>query len=107
MSADQCVVISATTGQYHDIALATGQYRIYTHARRFDLRHRYKYIYRMVDYSRILKAFFHDNNTIMSSDRLNIVYREYYSLVHMQLSLTVTKTKNGYGQKCEGLIPCH
>ena len=40
VSADQCVVISATTGQYHDIALATGQYRIYTHARRFDLRHR-------------------------------------------------------------------
>ena len=41
MSADQCVVISATTGQYHDIALATGQYHIYTHARRFDLRHRW------------------------------------------------------------------
>ena len=42
-------------------------------------------LYRMVDYSRILKAVFHDNNTIMSSDRLNIVYREYYSLVDSSL----------------------
>ena len=41
VSADQCVVISATTGQYHDVALATGQYRIYTHTRRFDLHHRW------------------------------------------------------------------
>ena len=41
--------------------------------------------YRMVDYSRILIEFFHDNNTIISSDRLNIVYREYYSLMHSSL----------------------
>ena len=37
----QCVVISATTGQYHDIALATGQYRIYCPGGSFDLRHRW------------------------------------------------------------------
>ena len=32
-----------------------------------------------------LMGFFNDNNTIMSSDQLNIVYREYYSLVHSSL----------------------
>ena len=37
----QCVVISATTGQYHDIALATGQYRICCPGGSFDLRHRW------------------------------------------------------------------
>ena len=62
-------------------------------------------IYRMGDYSRIPKAFFHDKNTIMSS-RLNIVYREYYSLVHAQLSLTITKSKIGYGQNFKGPIYC-
>ena len=45
------VVVSCTTGKYHDIALATGQYHIYCPGGSFDLRHRwdtsgiYIYIY--------------------------------------------------------------
>ena len=36
----QCVVISATTGQYICIALTTVQYGIYCTGGNFDLRHR-------------------------------------------------------------------
>ena len=35
------VVVSCTTGQYLDIALPTGQYRIYFPGGSFDLRHRW------------------------------------------------------------------
>ena len=35
------VVVSCTTGKYHDIALATGQYHRYCPGGSFDLRHRW------------------------------------------------------------------
>ena len=39
----------------------------------------------MVDYSQTLIEFLHDNNTIISSDRLNIVYREYYTAADLEI----------------------
>ena len=35
------VVVSCTTGQFHDIALSTGQYCIYCPGGTFDQRHRW------------------------------------------------------------------
>ena len=35
------IVVSCTTGQYHDIALSTGQYLVYCPGSGFDLNHRW------------------------------------------------------------------
>ena len=69
------VVVSCTTGKYHDIALATGQYHRYCPGGSFDLRHRWDTIHRYSIITTALNVLWYELCVINSLIAVGNIYK--------------------------------